>query len=67
MSESIRRRVERLEQQEGLELHPPLLVLVEPGESIKEAIERGCVGWGLPREAFSMLMVMDLYGSSRGP
>jgi hypothetical protein len=67
MSLAIRRRVEHLEKQAGLEQDQPLVVLVDPGESIEEAIERCCEGWGLPQEAFSMRMVLDLYGSSRGP
>ena len=66
MSTAIRRRVEHLERQVGLEQDLSLLVFVEPGESVEEAVERGCAGRGRPREAFSVLLALDLFGSSRG-
>jgi hypothetical protein len=52
MSTAIRRRVERLERQVGLELDHPLVVLVEPGETRDVAIERCCAGWAAPGSLF---------------
>jgi uncharacterized membrane protein YgcG len=66
MSESIRRRLDKLERQ-GRFGSRVLLVLVEPGETIEQATERCCASWGLPKEAFGVRMVLDLYGSGNVP
>jgi hypothetical protein len=61
MSSALRQRVRRLEEKKGLG-NDMLMVLVEPGETPDEAIERACAAWGKPREAFSLVMVMNIHG-----
>jgi hypothetical protein len=64
MSSALRQRVRRLEEKKGLG-NDTLMVLVEPGETPDEAIERTCVAWGRPVETFSLAMVLNFHGEAR--
>ncbi len=61
MSETLKRRVAKLEQIHQKRASPLLVVLVGSDETQDEAIARSRKEWGLPASAFSGLYLIDIY------